>query len=86
MKRGVPNASWLINKGGYIMAMSAWISGILGGRCAVWGIITAVDILPEEAVIPEVAGFTWMFWMALGGILFIAAIAFTVGRGGGSYE
>ena len=68
------------------MAMAAWISGILGGLCAVWGIITAVEVLPEEVVVPEVAGLTWMFWMALGGILFIAAIAFTVGRGSGSYE
>ena len=81
MKRGVSNTGWLINKGGYIMAMSAWISGILGGLCAVWGIITAVEVLPEEAVVPEVAGFTWMFWLALSGVLLIASIAFTVGRG-----
>ena len=83
MKRGVSNTGWLINKGGYIMAMSAWISGILGGLCAVWGIITAVEVLPEEAIIPEVAGLTWMFWMALSGVLLISSISFTFGRGVG---
>ena len=81
------NTAWVINKGGYsIMVVSAWISGILGGLCVVWGIITAVGILPEEAVVPKVAGSTWIFWMVLSGILLIASIAFTVGRGGGSYE
>ena len=68
------------------MGMSALISSILGGLCAVWGIVTAVEVLPEEAVVPEIAGFTWMFWMALSGILLIAAIAFTVGGSGSSYE
>ncbi len=62
------------------MGISAWIFGILGGLCAVWGIITATE------VVSEYAGLTWMFWMALSGILLIASIAFTVGRGGGGYE
>jgi len=62
------------------MGMSAWIFGILGGLCAVTGIITAT------AVIPEFAELTWMFWMVLSGILLLASIAFTVGQGGGGYE
>ena len=63
------------------MGMTALICGILGGLCAVWGIITATE------VIPELAELTWMFWMVLSGILFLASIASAVGRGsGGDYE
>jgi hypothetical protein len=58
------------------MAMSAWISGILGGLCAVMGIIIAL------AVIPEVAALTWMFWFVLSIILLLICIAFTVGSSG----
>ena len=61
------------------MGMSALIFGILGGLCAVMGIITAT------AVIPEFAELSWLFWMVLSGILLLASIAFTVGRGEG-YE
>lgn len=61
------------------MGMSAWIFGILGGLCAVMGILTAT------AVVSEFAELTWMFWLVLSGILLLASIAFTVGRGNG-YE
>ena len=61
------------------MGMSALISGILGGLCAVWGIVTATE------VVSEYAGLTWMFWMVLSGILLLASIALIVGRGSG-YE
>jgi len=61
------------------VGMSAWILGILGGLCAVMGIITATE------VVPEYAGLTWMFWLVLSGILLLASIAFTVSRGNG-YE
>ncbi len=57
------------------MGMSALIFGAIGGLCAVWGIITATE------VVPEFAGLTWMFWLVLSGILLLASIAFTVGRG-----
>ena len=59
--------------------MTAWIFGILGGLCAVMGILTAT------AVVSEVAELTWMFWLVLSGILLLASIAFTVGRDSG-YE
>ena len=63
------------------MGMSAWVFGIIGGLCAVMGIITATG------VISEYAGLTWMFWMVLSGILLLTSIAFSVGRGGGEgYE
>ena len=61
------------------MGMSALIFAILGGLCAVMGIITATEVVPEYAEL------SWMFWMVLSGILLLASIAFTVGRGGG-YE
>ena len=61
------------------MGMSAWILGILGGLCAVMGIITATE------VVSEYAGLTWMFWLVLSGILLLASIAFSAGRGS-SYE
>ena len=55
------------------MATSAWISGILGGLCAVIGIITAL------AIIPEVAALTWVFWFVLSIILLLICIALAVG-------
>jgi len=58
------------------MGMLAWTFGILGGLCAVMGIITAVE------VIPEYAGLTWMFWLVISAILLLVSIAFAVGRGG----
>ena len=61
------------------MGMTAWIFGILGGLCAVLGILTATE------VVTELAELTWMFWFVLSGILLLASIAFTVGRGNG-YE
>ena len=61
------------------MGMAALIVGVLGGFCAVIGILTAT------AAVSEIAELTWMFWLVLSGILLLASIAFTVGRGSG-YE
>ena len=78
MKRGLLKTAWMTNKkGGYILGILALISGILGGLCAVMGIITAT------AVVPEVAELSWMFWMVLSGILLLASIAFTLSRSSG---
>ncbi len=60
------------------MALLAWMFGILGGLCAVVGILTAV------AVIPEVAALTWTFWLMVSAILLLACIAFAIASG--SYE
>ena len=57
------------------MGILAWIFGALGGLCAVMGIITAVEVVPLLA-----AALTAMFWLALGGVLLLASIAFAVGR------
>ena len=56
-----------------MMGLLAWIFGFLGGLCAVMGIITAAGILPV------LAGFTAIFWMALAGVLLLVTIAFTIG-------
>lgn len=65
------------------MGALACIFGILGGLCAVMGIITAVEVVPEAAMVPEVAGLTWLFWFVLSAILLLICIAFASGRGGG---
>ncbi len=57
------------------MAIAAWLTGFVGGLCAVMGILTAVEIVPSLG-----AEFTWMFWFALSVILLLMGIAFAVGR------
>lgn len=59
------------------MGMLAWIFGIIGGLCAVMGIITAAKVIPVLS-----AEFTAMFWIALGAVLLLVSIAFAVGRSG----
>ncbi len=58
------------------MGITALIVGIIGGLCAVMGIVTAVEIIP--VVMPQL---TWMFWFVLSAILYLTAIAFILGRG-----
>ena len=58
------------------MGLTAAIVGAIGGLCAVMGIVTATEVIP--LVMPQ---FTWMFWFVLSAILFLAAIAFALGRG-----
>ncbi|MFC2043608.1 hypothetical protein ACFLT8_00310 [Chloroflexota bacterium] len=63
------------------MAILAWVFGILGGLCAVTGIITAVEVVPE---LTEFTGLAYMFWLVLSSILLLACIAFATGQR--SYE
>ena len=58
------------------MGLLAWAFGILGGLCAVEGVIIAFE------VVPEVAGLAWMFWMVLSAILLLICIAFVTGSRG----
>jgi len=58
------------------MAILAWACGILGGLCAVMGIITAAEVFTID--IP--ADFTAMFWLTLGAVLLLGCIAATVSR------
>ena len=57
------------------MAILAWVFGILGGLCAVMGIITAVEVIALLG-----AEFTVMFWLVLSAILLLACIAAAVSR------
>lgn len=61
------------------MVIATWILGILGGLCAVVGIITATEAVQLFADLP--ASFTAMFWLALGAVLLLACIAAAVSRG-----
>jgi len=57
------------------MGLLAWIFGTVGGLCMVMGIITAAEVVPLLS-----SSFTWTFWFMLAAILFLACIAFAVGR------
>jgi len=56
------------------MGVIAWIFGIIGGLCALMGIITAVG------AISEIAALTWMFWFVLSAILLLICIAAAISR------
>jgi len=62
------------------MVVFAWIVGVLGGLCMAMGIVTAIEAIPLLG-----SELTWLFWFALSGILFLASIVFTLGRGEGEY-
>ena len=64
------------------MAILAWVFGILGGLCAVMGILTAVEVIPLLTELPP--AFTSMFWLTLGAVLLLGCIAAAVSRS--SYE
>ena len=57
------------------MGISALFFGLIGGLCAVFGIITALELLP-----PLGTEFTWMFWFMLSGIVLLISVAFAIGR------
>ncbi|MFC2002542.1 hypothetical protein ACFLV4_01155 [Chloroflexota bacterium] len=59
------------------MGAFALILGMLGGACAILGIVTATEVLPSLG-----PAFTWEFWFMLGTILLLASIACALGRGG----
>jgi len=58
------------------MGLTAAIVGVLGGLCAIMGIITATEVI--DLIMPR---FTWNFWFMLSAILLLASIAFSLGRG-----
>jgi len=57
----------------------AGILAILGGLCGVMGIVTATEVVPLLG-----AELTWMFWLVLAGVSFLACIAALIA--GGGYE
>ena len=62
------------------MGALAWIIGIIAALCMVMGIITAL------AVIQELAGLDWMFWLVVSAVLFLACIASALATRGGGQE
>lgn len=58
------------------MAILAWLFGILGGLCAITGILAATEAVPFLAELPT--AFTAMFWLTLGAVLMLACVAFAV--------
>ena len=59
------------------MGILAWVFGAIAGLCAVMGIVTALEVIPLLA-----SNLTWMFWLMMSGVLFLASIVFAVGRSG----
>jgi hypothetical protein len=57
------------------MGILAWILGILGGLCAVMGIITAAGV---DTLLG--AEFSAMFWLSLGTVLLLGCIAAAISR------
>jgi hypothetical protein len=60
------------------MTIVAWVLGILGGLCAVMGIVTATDMVELLTELP--AAFTPMLWLTLGIVLILACIATVLSR------
>ena len=59
------------------MGTAAIVFGGLAAVCATLGGLTAGGVIPT--LLPE---FTWMFWLIMGGVLFLASIAFSTARRG----
>ena len=61
------------------MVILAWVLGVIGGLCAVMGIVTAAEV---DTLLG--AEFTPLFWLALAAVLLLGCIAAAVSRS--SYE
>ena len=61
-----------------MMTIMAWVLGVLGGLCAVMGILTAVDVIPT--VTAAIPGFNALLWVALGAFLMLCCIATVLSR------
>lgn len=60
------------------MGAFAAILGVIGGLCAIFGIILALDVF----TINLSDQLTWTFWFVLSAILFLSSIAISVGYKG----
>ena len=63
--------------------------GVLGGACAVLGILAAVEVLPGFIEGSELIGTnltTTAFFWGLAALLFLAGIIVSINRGYGSYD
>ncbi len=60
------------------MGVLAWTLGIIGGLCAIMGIIVAVEAYSSTLGISALN--EWEFWLIVSGVLFLATIAAALGR------
>jgi len=60
------------------MGILALVLGILGGLCAVMGIIIATEAV--TLTMDASALVDWMFWMMMSGVLLLACIAAALSR------
>jgi len=60
------------------MAIAAWVFGVLGGLCAVTGVLAATEVIPLLSELPS--AFTPLFWLTLGVVLLLACIAFAIAQ------
>ena len=60
------------------MGITALVLGIIGGLCAVVGVITCFDIL-DEPIIKKLYEMEFLFWFMVSGILLLGSIAISVG-------
>lgn len=59
------------------MGLAATVAGIVGGLCAIVGILNAADIFTQDLGMLTMG---WEFWMALAGVLLLGSIAMLLGR------
>ncbi len=57
------------------MGIFAAILGGIGGLCAIFGIVTVLEVVTVELNVD----LTWDFWLILSAVLFLASIAVSVG-------
>jgi hypothetical protein len=57
------------------MGIIAAILGSIGGLCAVAGIVTVLEVMPDIG-----DQFTWMFWFVLAAVLLLGTVALNTGR------
>ena len=57
------------------MGIFAAILGGIGGLCAIFGIITILDVVTLDLKVD----LTWDFWLIISAVLFLASIAISVG-------
>jgi hypothetical protein len=59
------------------MGIIAAIAGIVGGLCAILGILNAADIFTQDLGMITMG---WQFWMTLAAVLLLGCIAMLLGR------
>jgi hypothetical protein len=60
------------------MGIFAAILGGIGGLCAIFGVITILELVTIDLSVD----LTWDFWLIISAVLFLASIAISVGYKG----